>query len=207
MDWIIEHAAPFFSIVILAAALSAAAAWLVLQTRYAKQLHQLAEYEDKLGGATPDEARRRIESLQARVARLEPRRLTRAQKAMLQKLLPLPEKAGLTEISVAHDAAHADCAPYATDFVEVLRACPGWQPSSVTLFGAGHQTQWGLAIVSFPRGRTAAGGKLLSKALAAAQIEHETIHSDQEQLELVITSRPPPRDEDLDDAIDLSFLD
>jgi hypothetical protein len=43
--------------------------------------------------------------------------------------------------------------------------------------------------VCFKQGRTAAGAKLLSKAFDEAGIDHETIHSTEEQLELVITSR------------------
>lgn len=198
-QWIIEHAGPFFSILILSAALTAAAVWLILRMRYqrtiARQQHQLREFKIKLHGATPDEAQRRIESLQARLARLEPRRLTGKQKTVLKKLLTLPESAGITDINVAHDAACGDGKPFAADFAYVLGSCRGWKPSSVTIFGSGHRPETGLAIVSFRRGRTAAGAKLLSKALTEAGIDHETIHSTEEQLELLITPRLSAREQ------------
>jgi hypothetical protein len=192
-DWIIEHAGPFFSILILAAALAAAGAWLVLRARYqgtiVKLRSRLRDFADKLDDATPDEAKKRIESLQARLAQLEPRRLTSRQKAVLQEVLTLPESAGVTDINVAHDAACGDGKQYAADFVRVLASCRGWRPFSVTMFGSGERPEAGLAIVCFTRGRTAAGAKLLSKALAEAGIDHETIHSTEEQLELAITPR------------------
>jgi len=37
---------------------------------------QRDDYKDKLSGATPDQAKARIDSLEARLARVEPRRLT-----------------------------------------------------------------------------------------------------------------------------------
>jgi hypothetical protein len=192
-QWIIDHAVPFFFILAFSALLTATVVWLVLRARYqrstAKIRLQLKEFGEKLHGATPDEARRRIESLQARLAHLEPRRLTGRQKTVLQEILTLPESAGMTDINVAHDAACGDGKQYAADFVQVLGSCRGWRPSSVTMFGSDHRPEAGLAIVCFSRGRTAAGAKLLSKALTEAGIDHETVHSTEEQLELVITSR------------------
>lgn len=181
------------SILVLSAALTAIVVWFVSGARYRRTIAQLRvrlkEFETSLDGATPDEARRRIESLTARVARLEPRRLTGKQKAILQPLLTLPESAGITNINVAYDAACGDGKEYAGDFIRLLTSCPGWRPCRVTIFGSSHRAEAGLAIVCFGRGRTAAGAKVLSKAFAEAGIDHQTIHSTEEQLELEIT--PP----------------
>lgn len=193
-DWIADHAGPFFTILTAAVALAATVVWFVLWAYFRRtindQRRKLKEFESKLGGSTPDETRRLIDSLRARLARLEPRHLTGRQKATLKKLLTLPEPAGVTEINVSHDAACGDSRQYADEFIHVFRACSRWKPFSVTMFGSGPRPEAGLAIVCFKQGRTAAGAKLLSKAFHEAGIDHETIHSTEEQLELVITSRP-----------------
>lgn len=191
--WLIEHAVALVLILLAAAVLTATATWLVLEVRYrgtiAKQRRTLREYAKKFHGATPDEVQRRMESLQARLDRLEPRRLSSQQKTVLRKQLPLPEAAGFTRINVAFDAACVDGKQYAADFVRALRSCRGWRPSSGTLFGWARELESGLAIVCYRHGRTAAAAKALSKALAEAGIDHETIVSPEEELELVITSR------------------
>lgn len=189
---VIEHGEAVV-ISIVTAVLTATVVWIVLRIRYqgtiAKQRRKLEEFGDKLHGATPDEAQRRIESLQARLDRLEPRRLTGRQKTVLKRLLPLPETAGITAINVAHDAACGDGKQYAEDFARLLRSSHGWQPSSATMFGSSQRTGSGIAIVCCGRGRTAAAAKVLSNALAEAGIVHETIQSEEEELELVISTR------------------
>lgn len=196
--WIVEHGGSFGSIFI-SVVLTAVAVWLLLRARYqrtiASQRRRLREFETNLHGATPEEARRRIESMEARLARLEPRRLNGRQKTALRRLLILPESAGMTDVNVAYDAGCSDAKPYAEDFATVLGSCRGWRPLSVTMFGSSHRPEAGLAIVSFRQGRTAAGAKLLSKAFAEAGIDHEVIHSTEEELELVITSRPSSQDQ------------
>ena len=192
--WIIEHAGPFFSVLVATTALTATVVWLVVRARYARMLDKLKEFENKLHGASPDEARRRTELMRARLARLEPRRLTGPQQAVLQKCLTLPEAAGVTDINVVHDAACSDSKQYAADFAQLLRSCRGWQPSSMTMFGLSHRTEADLAIVWSRQGRTATAAMLLSTALDEAGIDHETIHSTEEQLELVVRAKPSAED-------------
>jgi hypothetical protein len=190
--WVIEQAGPFFSILIAAVVLTATVVWVILRARYQPRIDKLGskleEFERNLG-TTAEEALHRIDSLQSRLARFEPRHLSGRQKTLLKKLLKLPEAAGMTDINVSHDAACGDGKQYAAEFAHLLRSCDGWRPHIATTFGSGHQPQSGLAIVSFRQGRTAAGAKLLSKAFSDAGIEHETIVSTANQLELVITAR------------------
>ena len=183
----------FFSIVILTAVAAATVVWLLLWAYFHRTIatlrDQLKELSSKIGGATPDETLRRVESMQARLTRLEPRHLTGKQKTILSKLLTVPEAAGVTDINVGYDAACGDGKDYAGDFVHILGSNNGWRPFTVTMFGASHRPESGLAIVCYPQGRAAAGGKLLSKAFAEAGIEHEMIYSTEVQLELAITPR------------------
>lgn len=192
--WLIEHSGAVLFILVFSTALTASAVWVALGARYRRtikaQSRKLREFEKELDGASPEEVRRQIDSLRARVTRLEPRRLTGRQKAVLKKLLVLPESAGITEINVSHDVACSDAKPYAEDFTQILRSCQGWQPSNATRFGFGDKTEAGLAILCSREGRTVAGARFLSNALAKASIEHETIQSSVEELELVISSRP-----------------
>jgi hypothetical protein len=188
-----EHASLFFSVVILTVAVVAAVVWLVLWAYFHRTIAtlrlQLRELSSKIGGATTDETLRRVESMQARLARLEPRHLTGRQKTILRRLLALPESAGVTDINVGYDAACGDGKDYAADFVHILGSGRGWRPFTVTIFGSSHRPEAGLAIVCYPQGRTTAGGKLLSKAFVQAGIEHELIYSTEDQLDLTITSR------------------
>ena len=191
--WVLEHAGALTVILFAVAALGATATWLILEARYRRtifeQRRRLKEYARKFHGATPDEILRRIESLQTRLDRLEPRRLSSRQKKILEKNLPLPEGAGRTKINVVFDARCVDGQQYAADFVRALKACRGWRPSTETLFGWARELPSGIAIVCYRHGRTVAAARALSKALAEAGIDHETIVSPEEELELVITSR------------------
>lgn len=192
-SWVLEHAGALTVFLLAAAAIAATATWSVLEVRYRRtifnQRRELREYARKFQGATPDEILRRMGSLQARLDRLEPRRLSSQQKKTLERSLPLPEGAGSTKINVVFDARCVDGQQYATDFVRTLKACRGWRPSTETLFGWARELPSGIAIVCYRHGRTAAAAKALSKGLAEAGIEHETIVSPEEELELVITSR------------------
>ena len=191
--WVIQQPEAFILSLIAAAVLTATATWIVLEVRYrgtiAKQRRTLREYENKLQGATPDEILRRMESLQARLDQLEPRRLSNQQKTVLKEYLPLPEAAGITKINIVFDARCSDGKQYAADYVRALRSCRGWRASSATLFGWARELTSGIAIVCYRHGRTAAAGKVLSNALAEAGIDHETLVSPEEELELIITSR------------------
>ena len=82
---------------------------------------QLADYMAKLSGATPDEARARIDALEERVARISPRRLKPDQRATLVKQLT-----GLdASINIVSDAA-ANVSGFVKDLQEAFSAA-GWQ--------------------------------------------------------------------------------
>lgn len=191
--WITQHPAVVVAILIASAVPTAMATWCVLQTRYRatirSQRRALREFAEKLGGATAGETQRRLRFLQSRLDRLEPRHLSGHAQSVLKTHLPLPEAAGNTHINVAYDASCGDGKRYAEEFARVLRSCRGWRSSSGTVFGWGRETPSGLAIVCFGHGRTAVAGKFLSRALTEAGIDHETIQSPEEELELVITRR------------------
>ena len=82
------------------------------------------EYKEKLQGATPDQAKARIDTLEARIKRLEPRTLTTEQRDQLAKFVSIP--AGSTYIlSVMTNIDCRDCNEYGTVFQSVLSDARG----------------------------------------------------------------------------------
>src|ERR1039457_1417985 len=65
---------------------------------------QRDEYKEKLQGATPDQAKARIDTLEARLANIEPRRLSTERRAMLADKLRLPPNTSYA-IAIGAEAA------------------------------------------------------------------------------------------------------
>ncbi len=115
--------------------------WRVLAHNYAERLAskdgiiqlrdaQLADYKDKLNGATPEAAKAKIEALEHEVAALKPRRLTAQQKATLAAALS--KVAGAA--SVQYAVGLSDGASYARDLLEVFHQA-GWALQGGTILG------------------------------------------------------------------------
>jgi hypothetical protein len=109
------------------------------------QDRQLADYKQKLDGANPDQAKARIDALESKLARLEPRRLTQAQRVDLTTRLRIP--AGATyAVEIARDMACADCVGLAADFNASFNGAIGWQISNPMVGGIGNLPPSGIGV-------------------------------------------------------------
>lgn len=129
--WRVVTAAPHLSVLLILTCLIAgyvAARWRyagkieTLEARLTLKDETVADYKRKLDGATPDEAKARIETLERLVAPLKPRDLTDGQALILTRhLSPLAPRSA--EIGYAH--GYAGCQEYAERLRAVFRGA-GW---------------------------------------------------------------------------------
>jgi hypothetical protein len=110
---------------------------------------QRDDYKDKLSGATPDQAKAKIEALESRLATLEPRLaaveprgLTVAQRAaMIARLSP---PVGTTPTIVIVGEAAGDSPQFAADFSSVFGSSGGWNVQELTAMGLGYRPATGI---------------------------------------------------------------
>jgi hypothetical protein len=76
-------------------------------------------YKEKLSGATPEEAKARIDALEARVSRVEPRQLSHEQKKTITENVMLPAGASYA-LSIESDMRCLDCNQYAEEFSDIF---------------------------------------------------------------------------------------
>jgi hypothetical protein len=158
--------------------------WLIVNYSYSTVLanknsqielqdRQLADYKQKLDGATPDQAKARIDALEARLearlAAVEPRRLTAVQRAtMIARLSP---KAGTTPtISIMGEAA-GDSPQFAADFASVFQSVGGWKVSEGATMGIGNRPATGIALSAANMNSPEA--YIVTNALRSANIEFD----------------------------------
>jgi hypothetical protein len=111
------------------------------------QKGQRDDYKDKLNGATPDQAKARIDALEARLGAAEPRRLTADQRAILIARLT-PPAATTPIVSIVGEAA-GDSPQLAADYASVFRSVSGWNISESSAMG------WAVIRISRPRSYSA----------------------------------------------------
>jgi hypothetical protein len=99
----------------------------ILYERLKAKDDRLGEYKEKLSGATPDEAVKMIEALQAKVARLTPRRVPKAERSAILEVLRQPPEMKWT-IDISWDAPTPDAEQLARDF-KLLFEQGGWDVS------------------------------------------------------------------------------
>jgi hypothetical protein len=105
---------------------------------------QRDDYREKLSGATPDQAKARIDALETRLARLEPRRLTDTQREDLASRVRL---SGGTprSIEVARDIDCTDCSALVADIAAAFGAS-GWQVQTPKMMGPSNPPPSGVAV-------------------------------------------------------------
>ncbi len=108
------------------------------------QDRQLADYKQKLDGASPDQAKARIDALETRLALVEPRRLTTSQRAGLIARLA-PPAGEFRGISIASEAS-GDSPQLGADFASVFRAAGGWNITEAGVMGLGNRPPSGIAV-------------------------------------------------------------
>lgn len=105
---------------------------------------QRDDYKDKLSGATPDQAKARIDSLEARLAAVEPRRLTNDQRATLIARLSPPQ--GITPLISIVAEGSGDSPQFAADVSGAFRSAKGWNISEPIVIGIGNRPPSGIGI-------------------------------------------------------------
>jgi hypothetical protein len=115
---------------------------------------QRDDYKDKLKGATPDQAKARIDALEARFASLEPRRLTTSQRAGL--IARLTSRMGDVPAITIVSETSGDSLQFAADFASVFRASGTWNVSEGSFMGLGSRPMSGVAVrITDPPSRAA----------------------------------------------------
>jgi hypothetical protein len=97
---------------------------------------QRDDYKEKLSGASPEQAKAKIEALESRLAQLEPRRTTQDQRNKLLEKLRLPSNIDYL-VEIARDASTPDGVQYASDFLGVFHEA-GWRTSAPIVMGIGN---------------------------------------------------------------------
>jgi hypothetical protein len=117
-----------------------ASVWWIASEYYSGQISTIKErivliegqrddYKSKLSGASPDEAKARLDKLEASLAAMSPRKLTADQTTALQTALTV---SGL--VVVLHDVACVDCKSYANAISSPFKTA-GWQVVTEPLVG------------------------------------------------------------------------
>jgi hypothetical protein len=113
-----------------------------LQSRLSLRDDQITDYRTKLEGATPDEAKRRLDALELRIKALSPRRLTEGQKETITKSLVGIKAA----IEIVQDMGAPDTKAYAGDLALAFQAA-GWTVSLPAVLGPGNPPPTGVGLM------------------------------------------------------------
>jgi len=160
-------------------------AWVAMDWRYGVLINhkdseialaksQRDDYRDKLGGASPDQAKERIDALERRLAQIEPRRLDQEQRTKLSsRLLSLVPS---TPVKVSADGMCSDCNQYAAHFIASLSGA-GWQTLTPVAMGiGGPKSPKGVTLRIYDLGNSSPEGILLAQAFEAAAIPFDVVH-------------------------------
>ncbi len=136
---------------------------------------QRDDYKDKLGGATPDEAKAKIEALETRlsaleprVAAVEPRRLTDTQRTTLSDTL----KTNPGNVDISQDAGVSDIGGLTAD-LKTSFTVAGWGVKSSMVFGPSSSAPHGIGIRVPNPGVLTPRQMLIVQALKAAGISFD----------------------------------
>ena len=124
-------------------------------------------YKEKLSGATPEEAKKRIDDLEARLARVEPRRLTDDQRRIISNSIGA---LGVGHwIAIQSDMSCGDCNQYAVDFQKTLSDLR-WQMIMPKVMAAARASTKGIAILTPDPTNPLPEAAMLAHALSEAKI-------------------------------------
>lgn len=132
---------------------------------------QVADYKDKLSGATPNEAKARIDSLETRLSRIEPRRLLVEQRNIITSYVTVPYGVNYM-ISVQSEMACGDCRQYLDDFQDILYNAH-WNIERISLSNATAASPKGIAILTPDIDHPLPEASVLTTALKAAKIDFD----------------------------------
>ena len=137
---------------------------------------ELAQYREKLGGASPEEAKSALDVLAKQVsaleARLKPRRVSAQQQRTIADRMKAPAGARYA-LAIVQEGGCWDCPQFADDFDGALRSASGWTVSHRVIMGLARRPPHGLAVVVADPPHPTAQESLLLQALQAAGIEFD----------------------------------
>ena len=165
----------FGAILVAAALISGAAIWSFRgEANLLRQ--QVAEYREKLHGASPDEAKTALDALADEVtalqAQLKPRRVNSQQRQIITEKSKVPNGAQYA-VTIVYEGDCWDCSQYAADFDDAFRSVPGWLVTHRVMMGLTQRPPQGLAVVVGDPARPSPQESLLLQALRAAGIEFD----------------------------------
>lgn len=103
---------------------------------------RLQDYKDKLSGATPEEARARMDALEARIEALGPRRIDGNHR---REMIPHLDPFRGTAILIASDGSSADAAGMKGG-VSAAFGMAGWVVTNSTVIGLGNPPRSGIGL-------------------------------------------------------------
>jgi hypothetical protein len=112
-----------------------------LENRVKLKDDQIGEYKEKLSGATPEEAKKRIDALELQIKALSPRRVSLEQRQHITDAL----RGMKGNISIVQDMAAADAKPLTADLASAFQAA-GWGVSLPMIMGPSNVPTSGLAV-------------------------------------------------------------
>ncbi|WP_132250237.1 hypothetical protein [Methylobacterium segetis] len=150
----VVHGAPLlFAIsVFFLTSVAAISVWTVINWSYSSRMEslegrlklkddQIADYKEKLSGATPLEAKQRIDALEYQIKALSPRRISSDQKQIIINNL-----AGIKSIvSIAQDMAAPDAKQLSADLAAAFRGA-GWGVMLPMVLGPSNVPPSGIAL-------------------------------------------------------------
>jgi hypothetical protein len=162
----------FSTILVVAALIAGAAVW-AFRGEADLLRRELADYRQKLHGASPDEAKMALETLTDEVtaleAQLRPRRLQSQQREIITEKSKVPSGTQYA-VTIVYEGGCWDCPQYAADLDEAFRSIPGWLVSHRVMMGLPQRPPQGLAVVVGDPARPSAQESLLVQGLRAAGI-------------------------------------
>jgi cell division protein FtsN len=195
---------------LFAAAVLAAAAvlWGILHWSYRTVLsnkdkhiafleRRVAAYRETLRGATPEEARHRIEALETELEmlriQLRPRHLNSTQRQAIVDRSRLPAGAQPQPVTVVYEEDCSDCTQFAAEIADTLRVSGSWVVSTEATRKAVERPRRGLGIRVPDRLRPPPAARILQQALRSANLDYAMVEGGADSnVQLLITERVPP---------------
>ncbi|MBP6690356.1 MAG: hypothetical protein KA153_10215 [Hyphomonadaceae bacterium] len=130
---------------------------------------RLQDYKDKLSGATPDEARARMDALESRIEALGPKRIGGDQK---REMIPHLDPFRGTGVIITADGVSADAAGMSPG-LKAAFSMAGWHVTSGTVLGIGRAPPTGVGMTVEDTKNLTPQQKAIVSALNAANIKFD----------------------------------
>jgi hypothetical protein len=157
---------------------------------------RLAEFAEKLNTVSPDEAKARVDELEARLSvltqQLSPRRLTDRQRVIMRDVIVRPVRVNCS-IDIEHDMSCSDCKNYAQDFCAVFAAIPDWRVNALGFYDLEQIPASGLGLHVVDPDNLTTTEFLVLNALQQAGIPHDVVRGRTQQTDVGLLVTVPRR--------------